>query len=77
MRYFKISNEGEGPDAPALGLARFEVQKDKVITETYNAESGEWEHFAGVIQFTGIGGDNPYREIPEDEAMKILEGLKA
>jgi hypothetical protein len=46
--------------------------RDGTKPERWNPKSKEWEASSGVIAASGIGGDNPYEETTEAEAMKFI-----
>jgi len=77
MRYYFRMNEQ--PDSKDYGkpqaVFRFDVTDKTVITERFDKKSKKWVDDPAMIALTGIGGDEDFKEIKENEANDYVQGL--
>ncbi|MCK5548689.1 MAG: hypothetical protein KAI64_06715 [Thermoplasmata archaeon] len=55
-----------------LSLHRFEAKEGSVIMERFDKEGRRWVDNPNLIAATGIGGDESYSEIDEEEANRLI-----
>lgn len=55
-----------------LSLHRFEETADAVIMERFDKEGRKWVDNPNLIAATGMGGDESYSEIDEEEANRLI-----
>ena len=74
MRFFV--NLDDLPTSPTymkpLSLHRFEAGARGLITERFDKQERKWVDNPGLVAFTGIGGDESYKEIDEEEANRLI-----
>ena len=67
----------DNPDLPdymePLGLFRFQVTPDVLITDRFDREKDMWVYWPDMLGFTGLGGADNYREVREEEANQLIE----
>jgi len=75
MRFFVRVEEDPSADdyQEPRALYRWEVTRDTVITERWDTAFQGWVDDPGMIAFTGIGGENDYKEVPKAEADAFRE----
>ena len=56
-----------------LSLHRHEETEDTVFMERFDKKTGICVDNPVLIRFTGIGGDESYKEIDEEEANRLIE----
>jgi hypothetical protein len=76
MRYFTTIDENpESPNYESVrALFRFEITDTTVVTERWIG--GGWVDYPDMITFSGIGGDNNFKEIDESEVDGVVTQLK-
>jgi len=74
MRFYV--NLDDLPSSPnyqqPLSLHRFEETADAVIMERFDKEGRKWVDNPNLISATGMGGDESYSEVDEEEANRLI-----
>ena len=74
MRFYV--NLDDRPSSPnyqqPLSLHRFEETADAVIMERFDKEGRKWVDNPNLISATGMGGDESYSEVDEEEANRLI-----
>jgi len=64
------------PSAPTymqpLSLFRFEATEDAIIMERFDKDGRKWVDSPSMIAFTGLGGEESYKEVSEQEANDLI-----
>jgi hypothetical protein len=55
-----------------LSLFRFEETDNRLIMERFDKKGRKWVDSPSLIAFTGIGGDESYEEVDEEEANRLI-----
>jgi len=76
MKYLvRKTYEGKkGEEETIRSLHRWSVEKDKVISERW--DGSKWIDDPELIAHFGIGGDENYTEIQQEEVEKVKASLK-
>jgi len=55
-----------------LSLHRFEDREGQLVLERFDKNERKWVWNAATIAFTGLGGDESFKEIDEEEANRLI-----
>lgn len=74
MKYVVLRRlDGVGGEA-GEPLALFKFDPEQGLAERYDRNENAWVDHPAMIDFTGIGGADPYFDITEGEAAEIISG---
>jgi hypothetical protein len=76
VRYFVRIDDDPKSEAygSVMGVMRFDPETAK--PERWDKTEQAWIDHAEVLDFTGIGGANDHFEVPEEFAVRTIEGWK-